>query len=146
MQKITKYIERMALVNVLRGILHNYDAQILVINGWKCVYRKPYSYATTTDELKALCGEDMDIFVGGFHKNNENNIILGAFGPSSVLHRFTNSKSEAFIPSDVTLKTVYKVYWYHIEKKSFGFASVSKVNCNTADTESTMVMVDCHGI
>eukprot|EP01084_Bolivina_argentea_P103989 186252_1 len=66
------------------SVLHNFDANELINNGWKCVYDKPYSHATKTNELRGLCGENKDIFVGGYHKDNKNNIILGAFGPSSV--------------------------------------------------------------
>eukprot|EP01084_Bolivina_argentea_P175657 304150_1 len=94
-------------------VLYDYDIRWLVTTGWKCVYRKSYSHKTTSGELKSLCGQNTDIFVGACRKDNPNKIILGAFGPSSVLHKFTDSTKEAFIPADVKDKNGYKVYWYH---------------------------------
>ncbi len=135
--KLNKRINTFLPIAQMSGMVHNYDVGILLNNGWKCVYNKPYSHVTKTNELRVLCDEKMDIFVGGYNKNNKNNIILGAFGPSSVIHQFIGEWNKAVIPSDVTYKTVYKVYWYHLENKSFGFASLSKVDCDWPDCEDT---------
>eukprot|EP01084_Bolivina_argentea_P204237 348763_1 len=122
---------------VMNAVVHNYPVSKL--DGWKCVYRKPYSHKTSTDELKGLCDEKIahDVFVGGYHKDDEHNIILGAFAPSSVLHHITNSISEGIIPSDVLNKGTYNVYWYHYEKMSFGFSSSPKISLGNADNEET---------
>eukprot|EP01084_Bolivina_argentea_P300406 517999_1 len=90
--KLNKCIEAMVTwIISMSGMVHNYDVRYLVNNGWKCVYDKPYSHGTKTNELRRLCDENKDIFVGGYHKDNKNNIILGAFGPSSVVHQFIGS-------------------------------------------------------
>eukprot|EP01084_Bolivina_argentea_P029505 54783_1 len=118
-------------------IVHNYDAKKLIEYGWKRVYYEPYSHITTSSELKALCANDNNIkvFVGGIAANDSNTIILGAFGPSSVLHTITSSsKEEAFIPNSLK-NTAYSVYWYHNinNGKSFGFSDISMVYLDNAD-------------
>eukprot|EP01084_Bolivina_argentea_P046721 86034_1 len=52
---------------------------------------------------------------------------MGAYVPSYVLTRFTNSTSTAYIPYPVT-DSNYNVYWYNIENKAFGFASTSEID------------------
>eukprot|EP00483_Globobulimina_turgida_P011729 UN11751 len=121
-------------------VVHDFDAEELISDGWQCLYDKPYNHVTTTKELQSLCknSNSIEVFVGGAQKYNRTHIILGAFGPSSVLHTITNSKTKAVIPYNVKNKGLYKVYWYHNTKdgmQSFGFSSVSKINCGNADTE-----------
>ena len=113
-------------------MVHNFDAKRLTVNGWTCVYDEPYSHKTTTLELRSLCedSKNIQVFVGGVDANNKSNILVGAFGPASVLHTLTNSRIAAFKPNNVRNKDEYNVYWYHFVGASFGFSSDPKISHN----------------
>eukprot|EP01083_Nonionella_stella_P123687 372870_1 len=123
-------MNRMFLEQSRKYVVHNFSVMLLTSHGYECVYDKPYSHKTTSNELMSLCEDrkESEVFVGGIHVDNRNNVILGAFGPCSVLTKFTKSMSEAYIPSNIKHKHGYSVYWYHYKGRSFGFSPSSEIN------------------
>mmetsp|Transcript_102270 Transcript_102270/g.125088 ORF Transcript_102270/g.125088 Transcript_102270/m.125088 type:complete len:586 (+) Transcript_102270:9-1766(+) len=91
-------------------IVQNYD--ISNLNGWIPGYGKLYSARETKNPLQSICGnsEDIVIFVGAVHKDNSNKVVLGAFGPSSVLSN--TSQNGIYIPENWKISK-YNVHWYN---------------------------------
>ena len=68
--------------------MYNYNELSLNLSGWTKCYDQPYSHITTTAEL-AACAGTICVFVGAKNSSNSTNIVLGAFGYSSVMYNRT---------------------------------------------------------
>ena len=123
--------------------MHNYN--VCNLNDWNRGYFATYDDITRSQFLKNVCPntDDIIICVGAIKKADPNNLVICAFGPASILHNYTNSQVQAFIPERFK-NTKYSVYWYHYKNKSFGFSHFPEVNLNSADTRDDQYRLSWH--
>eukprot|EP01084_Bolivina_argentea_P256734 432356_1 len=118
-------------------VVHNWNVTTLINNGWTQCYS--YGFYTTgpNSTIEATldsCPTEYDsyFFVGTLESLHSTNVILGAFGPSSVLSEYSRSKKTAFLPN-VYNTTSYSVYWYNYPVYlasgigAFGFSSIPEI-------------------
>ena len=99
------------------------------LQGWIPGYYKPYSSSTYSNCLKKVCqkSDDIIVFVGAVHKDNSNKVVLGAFGPSSVLYDTSQGGHPLYMPENWKISK-YNVHWYNSTYYNvFGFSKEAKL-------------------
>ncbi|CAF1530800.1 unnamed protein product, partial [Didymodactylos carnosus] len=121
--------EHISICPPLNQILQNIPLSSLEKN-WYIIYDHPYSWITTTEELRQLYIKCIDkrILVGAINGSSSTVLALAAIGPSSILQLETHVNGSMHY-SDV--------YWYLASNKAFGFSPSPIVNPYNADTAST---------
>ena len=118
------------------SVVTNYALSNLEDNGWTRCYHEFYGTALRgTAVLQNACptGPDSYIFVGASLVSDPNNVIVGAYGPGSILTTITTSSSAASKPTGYESDAKYDVWWYNRQDYSFGFSAHQQINLGSAD-------------
>jgi len=116
-------------------VVHNYDARKFEEAGWISILDDDSNYdSDSTKEKLEGKPSNTKIFVGVAEAGNLNNILVGAFGPLSVLQYNTLPSNKAAIPQSL-LDGQYKVHWYNKAGRAFGFASLKDIDIEKGITD-----------
>eukprot|EP01084_Bolivina_argentea_P124179 220052_1 len=117
-------------------VLHNYDLNNLINNGWSRCYLKSYASTLNIDTLITSCqtGTDYYLFVGALTSSTSTTAHIAAMGPSHVLTGYTSTGYTAYKPVPFSNENPsYNVYWYNYPSKSFGFSPDSYIRIKSTN-------------
>lgn len=96
---------------------------------WVLAYNAPYNDYTVSTDISLSSYSTLQypyMCVGAFSSSSSSFAKLMACGRRSKITKFTSSLYTAYEENGV--------YWYNVNSKSFGFASQSSIDLNSADT------------
>lgn len=103
------------------GIYENLPLESL--NGWNCVYKKPYSDKTNESIFDSKILNSKKILIGARAVNSPS-LLLAAMGRSNKILQQTNDNE--------TIKE-NGVFWYFRKNHSFGFSDTENIHLGSAD-------------
>ncbi|KRX05580.1 hypothetical protein PPERSA_12758 [Pseudocohnilembus persalinus] len=112
-------------------IYQNMDLKEMVNQGWIIHYNFDYAKVSKVQDFLQIeknCFDDSLICVGAINKEeNENKIQLGAIDKKSEVFQLSQSCKKARKSENGD------IYWYFVEKKSFGFADNEQIQLKDGD-------------
>ena len=108
----------------ISGVAHNLPISVLEAQGWVEVYRRPYSHATSEEEIRAAVDGYGSMLVGAKASSGET-LELCAAGEVGKVLKPTHSRYDFHEENGA--------HWYFWEGKAFGFSKGKQVDLFWAD-------------